>query len=743
MDSLHAGRPYVYSTLPSPTHTRLLELQPSQDRAAELRCRIHVVDLYDPEIVFYEAISYTWGKPVFSHALWIDDDENGPTQLLVTANLSEALCRFRRHTEPRFIWADAICICQRDDAEKSTHIPLMTDIYRGASRVLAWLGGGQAEEQALSRINVLGRLIHSQAGAPSSSHRQELSKSILDLLRMPWFSRRWIIQEVVMNLDVVIFCGSQQSSFLRLAQSYIWSLSIERSPLARTAGLMAIFDLWNWWALKQGEEGSRCLLRLLRDFDHFGCADGKDRIFTLAALSTDVRLHTIANATPPRSLESDSEPGIIVDYSASVEDVYVSTALTIVNSGHLEWVLGQVVMRSGAVGTAALPSWVPDWRDPIQHRSVLDLDHITPLRRTSAHCNMWKLANANAYLLRAKFTYVEHWQPRNPEPFSDRYWFPKSSLEKHAVAPMAITWRHECFPDIADTLETLPWVISTFSKIWERVLSSLTEAQSIPKFDMPKQRAWDECVDRFTRVITAGGKHFEHLDPAQRNLIRLCDSPKHDQKDADMSNLTPNESGNPDLIQNTRDSPNDLESREIGSIIRDILLGTPQNLSYVNQLLALVAITMKDRCLFTCEVDWKPEYALAADIMGIGVSRLKEDDRIMALPSHFSNVITSWAEVIVVREATLDVDAIDDAINEVTKEHGRCNRQEFPPPVYEFVGDCFLATAPHELRTRGLMEKRWDVKSYRDRDGWGSDDYVEGCFDDRNSGLCDYDVIIV
>jgi hypothetical protein len=46
----------------------------------------------------------------------------------------------RREGEPVIIWADALCINQSDDGEKTSQVGLMRDIYRDAKEVIAWLG---------------------------------------------------------------------------------------------------------------------------------------------------------------------------------------------------------------------------------------------------------------------------------------------------------------------------------------------------------------------------------------------------------------------------------------------------------------------------------------------------------------------------------------------------------------------------------------------------------------------------
>ncbi|KAF2258473.1 hypothetical protein CC78DRAFT_478581 [Lojkania enalia] len=93
-----------------------MRLEPSSDRNAPLRFsfRADTIDKFEHR---YEAISYAWGERVSSR------------RLHCTENNAD-------------VWADAVCICQSDDTEKSSQIPLMRDIYKEASPVLVWVGNG-------------------------------------------------------------------------------------------------------------------------------------------------------------------------------------------------------------------------------------------------------------------------------------------------------------------------------------------------------------------------------------------------------------------------------------------------------------------------------------------------------------------------------------------------------------------------------------------------------------------------
>jgi hypothetical protein len=88
----------------------------------------------------YFALSYVWGDPDPTCEL----DING-VQAKITKSLSDALHSIRDHTDFRIIWADAVCINQNDNVEKSWQVQQMTSTYKYADRVIAWLGAASPD----------------------------------------------------------------------------------------------------------------------------------------------------------------------------------------------------------------------------------------------------------------------------------------------------------------------------------------------------------------------------------------------------------------------------------------------------------------------------------------------------------------------------------------------------------------------------------------------------------------------
>jgi hypothetical protein len=167
-----------------------MHLQPALDADASLRFffEIHAPNM-DEE---YEAISYTWGEPIMAYPVYVTDGSH----VMVTKNLDRALRNFRYATKPRALWADAICINQADDRDKGLQIPLMTRIFRSASRVLAWLSGGAKEERGMNILKQLSRLpqtlTNDVLGHDGRTHTQDDNVAIRSFFSLAWFTRLWM-----------------------------------------------------------------------------------------------------------------------------------------------------------------------------------------------------------------------------------------------------------------------------------------------------------------------------------------------------------------------------------------------------------------------------------------------------------------------------------------------------------------------------------------------------------------------
>ena len=250
---------FHYKPLEQQNSIRLLELYSTRSIDSELFGSLYNFTL--EEAPPYEAISYTWDSDDFPEILRLP---NG--HLKITENLASALRAFRPRDGDRLLWVDAICIDQSDTVEKNQQVSLMADIYRGAKRVLAWLGEGDNESiRTLEAIRDLAKsgpqyglvtqidhcvicedngvdvtniidvadadsaAVSSQSFAcfglnpprciPLRSITRAPKAKLLDLIsradsagldtifNKSWFHRIWVVQEAICAQELVIQCG--------------------------------------------------------------------------------------------------------------------------------------------------------------------------------------------------------------------------------------------------------------------------------------------------------------------------------------------------------------------------------------------------------------------------------------------------------------------------------------------------------------------------------------------------------
>jgi hypothetical protein len=140
---------YHYEAL-EPGTIRILHLEPGQVGDA-LKGQCSIISLATTVPVPYEALSYTWGPATFAESIYLRD-----TALIITTSLHSALRHVRRTNRITLIWAGAICINQRDDAERSAQVSMIYNIYHKAEMVLTLLG--ENTDNNLRAIWMMGQL---------------------------------------------------------------------------------------------------------------------------------------------------------------------------------------------------------------------------------------------------------------------------------------------------------------------------------------------------------------------------------------------------------------------------------------------------------------------------------------------------------------------------------------------------------------------------------------------------------
>jgi hypothetical protein len=197
---------FEYEPLNASTHEiRLLLLQPTPktDVEGQVHCNLFSVPL-DNDTPIFEALSYVWGDPTSTELILLNNIPFKITQTLFTA-----LRYLRLEDRPRVLWADAICINQKDIPERGQQVGLMSRIYKSALRGLLWMDVSDEaikhilplleydyDEDVLKGTNFAFNLLHSAGTAAL--------EELYMLFANPVWGRSWIVQELVLAPAVYV-----------------------------------------------------------------------------------------------------------------------------------------------------------------------------------------------------------------------------------------------------------------------------------------------------------------------------------------------------------------------------------------------------------------------------------------------------------------------------------------------------------------------------------------------------------
>ncbi|KAF5124242.1 Heterokaryon incompatibility protein 6, OR allele [Metarhizium anisopliae] len=211
---------------------RLLEVQPGKPQT-EIVGRLFHACL--DENSGFEALSYTWGSPPPTYDISI----NG-CAFPVAGNLIKALDDLRYPDKPRILWADAICINQRDSDEKAHQVKLMRVIFAKATAVCAWLGHSvQAGDSSFDSLCYLGKGIELDSFADPSYWYP-----VAGIFRNPYWRRLWIQQELILAKEVTVYChrdafsGCQLLEFQQRVNQAYFQPRAHESPLLKLCTYM-------------------------------------------------------------------------------------------------------------------------------------------------------------------------------------------------------------------------------------------------------------------------------------------------------------------------------------------------------------------------------------------------------------------------------------------------------------------------------------------------------------------------
>ncbi|KAI1323739.1 HET-domain-containing protein [Xylariaceae sp. FL0255] len=299
----------------------------------------------------FAALSYVWGTDNKECNIVV----NGTTQH-VTRNLDEALRRLAQNAEFRGeykIWIDALCINQAD-------VRKMRQIYSSAWTVIAWLGESDAERwipKAFVFSTMLASLededkdLRMLCDRNSGIFTDAGFVAVHNMMCHPYWSRLWIIQEVVMGAScTVLRCGDHHLSWDTLCKAiaddmlrraYRRGISSHKTWTTKTVHLVHL-DLFHLSHYEDkgahGERlGFRHLLELAISSD---CLEARDKIFALTGM-----------------METEIANDFVKAYSLDVPHLFAAITHTFIK--HYDNL--KPLRQGNPWGPQRAPTWAADW----------------------------------------------------------------------------------------------------------------------------------------------------------------------------------------------------------------------------------------------------------------------------------------------------------------------------------------------------------------------------------------------
>jgi hypothetical protein len=329
---------------------RLLVIKPGT-ADEPIRCDIIIVNLEDdPE---YDALSYTWAT---------EDGDSSPSgvvfcadssSLQVTANCEAAIRRLRNFGVER-VWIDALCIDQKHVNERNHQVTLMEHIYKGAFRVFVYIDTPEHKFALLFHwLNTQPR--DNPHPGDQVTPLWKLQNQAKRFLRLRWFHRVWVIQEVALARTIHLLTSSDHSI---LDEHTVARLQFLQQPTTGPDVMLPGSLQWTPGVEKRERPDLlRCLLATVKS----AASDPRDKVFAILSL-----------------IDSRTRSLIPVNYSLGVAAIYaIATVTIIIRRNDLDVLsycshtvpeskVHSMFFYSQSISAhmnknSSWPSWVPNW----------------------------------------------------------------------------------------------------------------------------------------------------------------------------------------------------------------------------------------------------------------------------------------------------------------------------------------------------------------------------------------------
>lgn len=379
---------HIYSPLnPNKREVRLLTILPERNGESPVRCTLQTASLDNPPK--FEALSYVWGDALATVGIIVHD-----LPFNVTTNLGAALRSLRYPRKQRTMWIDFICIDQRNIGEKNTQLPLMGQIYKVASSVIAWLGPlTPNREQTISMIKrnpsnqttfagMLWKMRQAKSIFSPQTRRQMVMSVLsafdgyLDLISSPYWMRIWTFQEYYLpKNEPVCMCGNLTFSLPALVELTHHFHGLLLPFMGNTELLAPKRD--NGTDIIDHREFSHRVHEMRQRQPEFPAqsfahdiATGRKNHWTFADVLQVTAQRQCSNPIDRFYALYAMVPGVQavypVDYEKTVYVAMLQTTIYILVYESADWVFNIFHFYDGPPGNvldAPLPSWVPDYHN--------------------------------------------------------------------------------------------------------------------------------------------------------------------------------------------------------------------------------------------------------------------------------------------------------------------------------------------------------------------------------------------
>ena len=287
-------------------HIRLIRFQPK--RGSYFKFSLHNYTFSDCPP--YKAVSYTWAP---------HNPPRGITLNEKTLHIGDNLWQFLNTVQDdskSYFWIDQICIDQANADERNHQVAFMDEIFHNAAEVLVWLGVNSADSdramdfiQAIEPQNISKAIAHPWASQLDCSpnvgswigfykHIPINTRSLpigglKALFRRRYWTRLWVIQEIMQARRLLLLCGDRCIQWAALEAFQDWirlNRELKFNQFHNTKGILprpvhSILESKRRWG--HGHEWTasyRSLRHVITTYADFECELAVDKVYGLLGL---------------------------------------------------------------------------------------------------------------------------------------------------------------------------------------------------------------------------------------------------------------------------------------------------------------------------------------------------------------------------------------------------------------------------------------------------------------------------